>query len=56
MTGSTPGYSADTIMTIIFKYMQEQYKVDVASALSVVGFVIVIIAIYVKAVKPMKEV
>lgn len=58
MTGSIPGYSADTIMTMIFKYMQDQHKVDVASALSVVGFliVIVIVAIYVKAVKPMKEV
>ncbi|MHA3723250.1 carbohydrate ABC transporter permease [Leucobacter sp. HY1910] len=58
MTGSIPGYDADTIMTMIFKYMQDQHKVDVASALSVVGFliVIVIVAIYVKAVKPMKEV
>ncbi|MBP1326973.1 multiple sugar transport system permease protein [Leucobacter exalbidus] len=58
MTGSIPGYSADTIMTMIFKYMQDQHKVDVASALSVIGFLIVmvIVAIYVKAVKPMKEV
>lgn len=58
MTGSIPGYGADTIMTMIFKYIELQKKVDVASALSVVAFliVIVIVAIYVKTVKPMKEV
>ncbi len=58
MTGSIPGYGADTIMTMIFKYIELQKRVDVASALSVVAFliVIVIVAIYVKAVKPMKEV
>ena len=58
MTGSIPGYDADTIMTMIFKYIQNQHKVDVASALSVVAFliVIVIVAIYVRVVKPMKEV
>lgn len=58
MTGSIPGYDADTIMTMIFKYIQNQHKIDVASALSVVAFVIVIVivAIYVKVVKPMKEV
>jgi len=58
MTGSIPGYDADTIMTLIFKYIQTDHKIDVASALSVVGFVIVliIVAIYVRVVKPMKEV
>jgi multiple sugar transport system permease protein len=58
MTGSIPGYDADTIMTLIFKYIQNQHKVDVASALSVVAFVIVIVivAVYVKVVKPMQEV
>ncbi|MGI9822542.1 carbohydrate ABC transporter permease [Agromyces sp. Marseille-Q5079] len=58
MTGSIPGYDADTIMTMIFKYIQNQHKVDVASALSVVAFVIVIVivAVYVRVVKPMKEV
>ncbi len=58
MTGSLPGYGADTIMTMIFKYIELQKKIDVASALSVVAFliVIVIVAVYVKAVKPMKEV
>lgn len=58
MTGSIPGYDADTIITMIFKYIQNEHKIDVASALSVIGFliVIVIVAIYVKIVKPMKEV
>ena len=58
MTGSIPGYDADTIMTLIFKYIELQKKVDVASALSVIAFliVIVIVAAYVKIVKPMKEV
>ncbi|MFF2370941.1 carbohydrate ABC transporter permease [Agromyces sp. NPDC058110] len=58
MTGSIPGYDADTIMTLIFKYIQNQHKIDVASALSVVAFliVIVIVAVYVRVVKPMKEV
>jgi multiple sugar transport system permease protein len=58
MTDSIPGYDADTIMTMIFKYIQNQQKVDVASALSVVAFliVIVIVAIYVKVVKPTREV
>ena len=58
MTGSIPGYDADTVMTMIFKYIQNEHKIDVASALSVVAFliVIVIVAIYVKLVKPMKEV
>ena len=58
MTGSIPGYDADTIATLIFKYIQNQHKVDVASALSVVArlIVIVIVAVYVKVVKPTKEV
>jgi multiple sugar transport system permease protein len=58
MTGSIPGYDADTVMTLIFKYIQTDHRIDVASALSVVGFVIVlaIVAIYVRVVKPMREV
>lgn len=57
MTGSIPGYDADTFMTLIFKYIQNQHRVDVASALSVVAFLIVIgiVALYVKIVKPMQE-
>jgi len=58
MTGSIPGYDADTIMTMIFKYIQVQHHVEVASALSVIGFLIVlaVVAIYLRAVRPMKEV
>ena len=58
MTGSLPGYDADTIMTMIFKYIQVQNKIDVASALSVVNFLIVliIVAIYLRVVRPTKEV
>jgi multiple sugar transport system permease protein len=58
MTGSLPGYDADTIMTMIFKYIQVQNKIDVASALSVVNFaiVLIIVVIYLRVVRPMKEV
>jgi len=58
MTGSIPGYDADTIMTMIFKYIQNQHQVEVASALSVIGFliVLVVVAIYLRTVRPMKEV
>jgi multiple sugar transport system permease protein len=57
MTGSIPGYDADTIMTMIFKYIQVQHQVEVASALSVIGFLIVlgVVAIYLRAVRPLKE-
>ncbi|MEB7503854.1 sugar ABC transporter permease [Arthrobacter koreensis] len=58
MTGSIPGYSADTLMTYIFKVLQFDRRLDIASALSVVNFavVLVIVAVYVKVVKPTKEV
>ncbi|RZU62810.1 carbohydrate ABC transporter permease [Zhihengliuella halotolerans] len=57
MTGSVPGYEADTLMTYIFKVLQFDRQIDVASALSVLNFgiVILIVAVYVKLVKPMKE-
>ncbi|THJ66242.1 sugar ABC transporter permease [Arthrobacter echini] len=57
MTGSIPGYDADTLMTYIFKVLQFDRRLDLASALSVLNFaiVIVIVAAYVKIVKPMKE-
>ncbi len=57
MTGSIPGYDADTIMTMVFKYIQVQHQVEVASALSVIGFliVLVVVAIYLRTVRPMKE-
>ena len=58
MTGSIPGYDADTIMTMIFKYIQNQHQIEMASALSVIGFLIVllIVAIYLRTVRPMREV
>ncbi|WP_265520760.1 carbohydrate ABC transporter permease [Oerskovia flava] len=58
MTGSIPGYDADTTTTLIFKLIQSDRRVDLASALSVVNFVIVIavIALYMRIVKPMKGV
>ncbi|MBF4993411.1 sugar ABC transporter permease [Arthrobacter gandavensis] len=58
MTGSIPGYNADTLMTYIFKVLQFERRLEIASALSVVNFavVLVIVAAYVKIVKPMKEV
>lgn len=54
MTGSIPGYSADTIMTLIFKLMRIDF--GVASALSVVGFALVlaIVAVYLKVVRPLE--
>lgn len=57
LTGSIPGYDADTTTTLIFKYIQADRAVDVASALSVVNFVIVllVIAVYLKVVQPMRE-
>lgn len=57
MTGSIPGYDADTVMTLIFKYIQTDHKIDVASALSVVGFliVLVIVAIYLRIVRPVRD-
>jgi hypothetical protein len=36
LTGSIPGYSADTTTTLIFKYIQQYLQVDTASALSAV--------------------
>ncbi|MFD1376968.1 carbohydrate ABC transporter permease [Micrococcus antarcticus] len=58
MTGSIPGNSADTLMTYIFKVLQFDRRLDLSSALSVVNFaiVLVIVAIYVKTVKPMQEI
>lgn len=57
LTGSIPGYSADTTTTRIFKLIQADRQVDTASALSVVNFliVLVIILIYLRVVRPMKE-
>lgn len=58
VTGTIPGYDADTLITRMFKWIQVDQRLDVASAMSVVNFaiVLVIVAAYVKIVKPMKEV
>lgn len=57
MTGSIPGYQADTTTTLIFKLIQADRQVDSASALSVVNFliVLVVILVYLRVVRPMKE-
>jgi len=58
MTGDLPGYQSDTLMTYIFKTLQGDQRIDWASALSVVNFLVVavIVVIYVRTVKPLKEV
>ena len=57
ITGSIPGYDADTTTTLIFKLIQADQQVDTASALSVVNFglVLVITLVYVRVARPMRE-
>lgn len=57
LTGSIPGYDADTTTTLIFKFIQAERQVDTASALSVLNFVLVlaVILVYLRAVRPMRE-
>jgi multiple sugar transport system permease protein len=57
MTGSIPGYDADTTTTLMFKIIQNDRQIDTASALSVVNFivVVVVIGIYLRVVRPMRE-
>jgi multiple sugar transport system permease protein len=57
LTGSIPGYDADTTTTLIFKFIQNERQVDTASALSVVNFLLVlaIILVYLRVVRPMRE-
>jgi multiple sugar transport system permease protein len=58
MTGSMPGFDADTTTTMMFKILQTNQRADVAAALSVVNLLIVIavIAAYMALVKPLKGV
>lgn len=58
MTGAIPGYKADTTTTYMFKLLQNEQRIDLSSALSVINFVIVlvVVALYLWIVKPMKEV
>lgn len=56
MTGSLPGYKADTTTTLIFKFIRTELEVDTASALSVVNFVfiMIIIGVYLVVLRPMR--
>ena len=58
MTGAIPGYKADTTTTYVFKLLQNEQRIDLSSALSVINFgiVLVVVALYLWIVKPMKEV
>ena len=58
MTGAMPGFDADTTTTMMFKLLQIYRSPDVAAALSVVNFIIVILVIvgYMWLVKPLKGV
>ncbi|WP_245400257.1 carbohydrate ABC transporter permease [Nocardia albiluteola] len=57
LTGSIAGFSADTTTTLTFKLIQQNQQLDTAAALSVLNFVliVVIIAIYVKLIRPTGE-
>lgn len=57
MTGAIPGYDADTTTSLMFKIIQADRQIDTASALSVLNFVVVVvvIGIYLRAVRPMRE-
>ncbi|MEU6832376.1 sugar ABC transporter permease [Nocardia beijingensis] len=57
ITGSIAGFSADTTTTLTFKLIRQNQQVDTAAAMSVLNFalIVVIIAIYVKLVRPVAE-
>ncbi|MGO4616714.1 carbohydrate ABC transporter permease [Nocardia sp. 2YAB30] len=58
ITGSIAGFSADTTTTLTFKLIRQNQQIDTAAAMSVLNFalILVIIAIYVKVIRPTKEV
>jgi multiple sugar transport system permease protein len=58
LTGSIPGYSADTTTTLTYKLIQQSHEVDTAAAMSVCNFalIVVIIAVYVAVARPMRQV
>lgn len=58
ITGSIAGFSADTTTTLTFKLIRQNQQIDTAAAMSVLNFalIVVIIAIYVKLVRPTREV
>ena len=45
MTGSIPGYKADTTTTYVFKLLQNEQRIDLSSALSVINFLIVLVVV-----------
>ncbi|GAB0104815.1 sugar ABC transporter permease [Nocardia sp. JMUB6875] len=57
LTGSIAGFSADTTTTLTFKLIRQNQQVATAAAMSVLNFVLilVIIAIYVKLIRPAGE-
>jgi multiple sugar transport system permease protein len=57
ITGSLPGYDADTTTTLTFKFIQADRQIGTASALSVVNFALVltVILVYLRVVRPMRE-
>ncbi|WP_454200010.1 carbohydrate ABC transporter permease [Nocardia sp. Marseille-Q1738] len=58
ITGSIAGFSADTTTTLTFKLIRQNQQIDTAAAMSVLNFalIVVVIAIYVKVVRPTQEV
>lgn len=57
MTGAIPGYDADTTTSLMYKIIQSDRQIDTASALSVLNFIVivVVIGIYLRVVRPMRE-
>ncbi|MFI6364587.1 carbohydrate ABC transporter permease [Nocardia sp. NPDC050630] len=58
ITGSIAGFGADTTTTLTFKLIRQNQQLDTAAAMSVLNFalIVVIIAIYVKIIKPTQQV
>lgn len=58
LTGSIAGFSADTTTTLTFKLIRQNQQIDTAAAMSVLNFIliVVIIAIYVKVIRPTDQV
>ncbi|WP_327142522.1 carbohydrate ABC transporter permease [Nocardia sp. NBC_01327] len=58
LTGSIAGFAADTTTTLTFKLIRQNQQIGTAAAMSVLNFVLiaVIIAIYVKVIRPTDQV
>ncbi|MEV2225384.1 sugar ABC transporter permease [Nocardia vinacea] len=58
ITGGIAGFGADTTTTLTFKLIRQNQQLDTAAAMSVLNFalIVVIIAIYVKVIKPTQQV